>query len=81
MRAATVGLDVTALSQYTIQPSTRGGLLLGFAAFPSRALRKAICTLAAIVDEVHQDAPLWRDAAADGVTALQNEGEEQYGIL
>jgi GntR family transcriptional regulator/MocR family aminotransferase len=50
-RAAAVGLEVTPLSQYAMRKSTRGGLLLGFAAFPPRALRKAMVTLATIINE------------------------------
>jgi GntR family transcriptional regulator/MocR family aminotransferase len=50
-RAAAVGLEVMSLSQYAMRKSSRGGLLLGFAAFPPRALREAMVTLATIINE------------------------------
>jgi GntR family transcriptional regulator / MocR family aminotransferase len=47
--AAAAGLNVGAVSDFALRPLSRGGLLLGFAAFPPAAIRKGLRELASIV--------------------------------
>lgn len=49
-RALEHGVETPALSRYAIEPLERGGLLLGYAAFPPRDLRRAVRALARALD-------------------------------
>ena len=54
--AATVGVDVLALSHYTVGPPQRGGLLFGYAVSPPPETRRAIGRLARVLHEAKDKA-------------------------
>lgn len=54
--AAAVGVDVLALSHYTVGPPQRGGLLFGYAVSPPAETHRAIGRLAGALHEARQNA-------------------------